>query len=186
MVEFLGKHPEGTLADWARTSAWSRDTGGTRDRDGAPTRAQGGKWRSLFHNAQDELAARPVDSRTVISGALQGRGLPIIWWLALVLVPGAPCRVSCERWWRASIQASLLFVLVCLAFAACSVLWTRAAHSLVHALLAVIVMCVSLTPVAPVDDWHSQCVLVAFGIRSHAESRYLVRAGGRCHWYRLV
>jgi len=89
MIEFLAKHPEGTLADWARTSVWSRDTGGTRDRDGAPKRAQGGTWRSLFHKAQDELAARPVDFRTVISGALQGRGLPIMWWLALVLVPGA-------------------------------------------------------------------------------------------------
>ena len=90
MIEFLAKHPEGTLADWARTSVWSRDTGGTRDRHGAPKRAQGGTWRSLFHKAQDELAARPVDSRTVISGALGGRGLPIMWWLALVLVPGAP------------------------------------------------------------------------------------------------
>jgi hypothetical protein len=153
MVGFLGKHPEGTLADWARTSAWSRDTGGMRDRTGAPTRAQGGKWRSLFHKAQDELAAQPVDSRTVISGALQGRGLPILWWLALVLVPGAPCRVSLRLSLTAHTSprecvpqgidsSGLTLVLLCMAFAACSVLWTRVAHTLVHALLAVIIMCV--------------------------------------------
>ena len=94
MVEFLAKHPEGTLADWTRTSAWSRDTGGARDRGGAPKRAQGGKWRALFHKAQDELAARPVDSRTVLIGALQGRGLPLVWWFALVLAPGASHVVS--------------------------------------------------------------------------------------------
>lgn len=94
MVEFLAKHPDGNLSDWTRTSAWSRDTGGARDQDGAPRRAQGGKWRSLFHKAQDEIAARPADSRAVILGALRGHGLPTLWWLALVLVPGAPHRAQ--------------------------------------------------------------------------------------------
>ena len=89
MVEYLTKSPEGTLADWTRTSVWSRDTGGERDQDGAPKRAQGGKWRSLFHRAQDEVAARPDDTRTVLHAALRGRGLPTLWWLALVAVPGA-------------------------------------------------------------------------------------------------
>ena len=93
MVGFLAKNPEGTLANWTRTSDWSRDTGGECDQNGAPKRAQGGLWRTLFRKAQDEIAARPVDISTVLLGALAGRGLPLLWWLALVAVPGTPCAV---------------------------------------------------------------------------------------------
>ena len=36
--------------DWARNSVWSKDTGGPRDKNGAPIRAMEGRWKELWES----------------------------------------------------------------------------------------------------------------------------------------
>eukprot|EP01043_Picozoa_sp_COSAG02_P038950 COSAG02_NODE_3041_length_7489_cov_7.290798_8_plen_263_part_00 len=41
----------GSLSDWAKSSAWSSDTGGEKDENGAPIRAQQGIWLEMWESA---------------------------------------------------------------------------------------------------------------------------------------
>ena len=47
---------EATLGEWAKVSEWSRDTGGSRDDDGVPTRAASGMWSELWDAALARVA----------------------------------------------------------------------------------------------------------------------------------
>jgi len=48
MGDFRVEKPEGTISDWAKSSVWAADTGGEKDENGAPLRAQDGIWREMW------------------------------------------------------------------------------------------------------------------------------------------
>ena len=51
-------------ADWAKSSDWASDTGGNRDADGAPTRAQHGDWKTWFEEVRS-ASSDPPENRMV-------------------------------------------------------------------------------------------------------------------------
>jgi hypothetical protein len=53
----------GSLSDWAKSSAWSSDTGGEKDENGAPVRAQQGIWLEMWESAvKSEGPAEPGEA----------------------------------------------------------------------------------------------------------------------------
>ena len=50
MLDFRVDGKQGTLSTWAKTSAWASDTGGEKDENGAPKRAQEGIWLEMWES----------------------------------------------------------------------------------------------------------------------------------------
>ena len=62
MRAFVASSPTPTLPEWAKTSVWAADTGGTRDDSSSPIRAQRGVWKRLFEQvpARRKLPSLPM------------------------------------------------------------------------------------------------------------------------------
>lgn len=87
MVNFQIDRPRATVAHWARSSDWGRDTGGPRDKSGAPVRAMEGEWAALYDRAEREASNRRQWPLLQLRDLLRGEGLTLSWWLALSAVP---------------------------------------------------------------------------------------------------
>jgi hypothetical protein len=57
MRRLILSNPNASLADWAARSEWARDTGGARDEEGSPVRAQEGAWRQLWAAAAEQASS---------------------------------------------------------------------------------------------------------------------------------
>eukprot|EP01046_Picozoa_sp_COSAG06_P024054 COSAG06_NODE_1940_length_8023_cov_11.932988_9_plen_1278_part_00 len=72
MLRLMLSNPKATLADWAVRSEWARDTGGVRDEDGSPLRAQGGAWQQLWSHATQRAAETRAATRQGDASAASG------------------------------------------------------------------------------------------------------------------
>jgi len=77
MVEFIKRGKN--FATWAIESTWASDTGGEKDENGAPIRAQGGKWRELWEKATEiDKPVSPPGSPEISKGSESVAGIELV------------------------------------------------------------------------------------------------------------